>query len=71
MSKQIKVLYVYPGMGKNWDNITVGSVHGVIDPPTAFARDYPNGENSVWVMGDGGKVRLVNLPGNKEFCYVD
>lgn len=54
--KKIKMKKKCTAMGKQFKNLTGGSVHKVIKPPK---KQFPNGKGGVWVMGIGEPVRVL------------
>jgi len=41
--------------GTQWSNLTPSSIHTIIDPPSGYA----NGDNGVWVTGNGADVKVL------------
>jgi hypothetical protein len=53
--KRIRIKYC-TALGKVFENLTPGSEHNVINPPSP----YKNDKRGVWVMGIGEPVKLLN-----------
>lgn len=49
-------------VGPQFTNLTPGSVHDIINPPTGF-----DNKNGVWVMGNGEPVKVLF----REFKYLN
>lgn len=64
--KKIKVIKCQAN-GKQFENLTPGSIHAIVDPPDEFKEKYPNSNMTVWVDGFDEPVRLLGY----EFDFVE